>query len=90
MTIDEVQQVPGPDELYPAKSDEIRREQRRDRSEGERAADAVSKRLPLLPFGKAENQNSQHHRVVGAQQSFERDEQCDSEEIRELEHVRSG
>ena len=54
------------------------------RAEDEGAEDAVAQRLPLLALRQAEHEHGQHHRVVGAEQPFERDEQGDGDEIRRL------
>ena len=81
---DQVQQVAGADQLHPAELDQVDGEQRRDGAERERADDAVAQRLLLLRFGKAEHQDRQHHRVVGAQQAFERDQQADGDEVGRL------
>ena len=54
---------------------------RRQRPEDEGADDAVAQRRALLLRRQAEDQHRQHHRVVGAQQAFEQDEQGDGEEI---------
>ena len=70
--IDEEQQIPGADDLHPGELDQIDREQRREAAEQEGAEDAVSQGLFLLGLRQAEHQHGQHHRVVGAEQPFER------------------
>jgi hypothetical protein len=84
VAVDEEQQVAGADHLHPRQADEVNRQQRCKCPEGKRAQDAVTERLTLLCFGEAENEHRQHHGVVGAQQTFERDEKRDSDEIRDL------
>ena len=54
-------------------------------AERERAEDAVAQRLLLLRLRQAEHQDGQDHRVVGAEQAFERDEQGDGDEVGRLD-----
>ena len=84
MTVGEMQKVDGPHQLHPSKLDEVDREERCNGSKRERADNTVSKRLALLDFRKSEDQNRQHHRVVGAQQSFEGDQERDGEKVGRL------
>ena len=79
--VDEIQQIARADQLHPAQPDQVDRQQRRDRAEREGADDAVAQRLLLLRLGQAEHQHGQDHRVVGAQQPFERHEQRDGDEV---------
>ena len=86
MLVHEVQQVGAADEFYPRETDEIDREQCRDAPERERADDAVAKRLPLPRLRKTEYENCEDHRVVDAEQTFERDEQRNCQKIRRMNH----
>ena len=61
----------------------------REGAEREGAEDAVAQRLFLLLLGQAEDEDGEHHRVVGAQQPFERDQQADGDEVGRREN-RSG
>ena len=76
------QQVRRANQHHELNLDEIDSQQDRDDAKAERADDAVLQRFALLPFGKAENENCQHHRVVRAEETFERDQQGDGDEIR--------
>ena len=75
------QQVEPADQLHEPQLDHVRGKHRRRDAERERADDAVAQRLPLLLLGQAEHEHRQHHGVVGAQQSFEHDEQGDGDEV---------
>jgi hypothetical protein len=44
------------------------------------------KRFALLVLAKPKNENRQNHGVVGAEQSFERDQQSDGEKVGRLDH----
>jgi hypothetical protein len=79
----------GADQFHPAELDHVRGEQRGDGAEREGPRHAVSQRLFALRLRQAEHQDRKHHRVVGAQQTFERDQQANRDEIGRREH-RSG
>ena len=81
MVVRQPHQVNGADEHHEIDSDEIGRQQDGEDAEDERADDAVVERLFLLAFRKPEDEDGEDHGVVGAQQSFERDEQRDGYEI---------
>jgi hypothetical protein len=70
----QVQQIRSPSELYPPKLDQVDGQQRRDRPEGEGPDNAVAQGAALLLLRQAENEDRQHHGVVGAQKPFERHE----------------
>ena len=87
--VDEIQEVASADELHHRHPDHVCRENSGDASECEGADDSVSKRLALLGFRKAEDQDGQHERVIGAEQAFERDQEPDREKVGGLNHVGS-
>ena len=84
MPVDQIEQITGAGELHPAELNEIDGQQRRHGTERKGAADPVSQRFALLRLGKAEHENREHHRVVGAQQSFEGDQERDGEKVGRL------
>src|SRR6185503_1756067 len=74
---------------HPAEADQIDGQQGGQAAENEGADDSVSEGLALLRLGESENENSEDHRVVGAQQSLERHEHGDRDEVGSLNHASS-
>jgi hypothetical protein len=56
-------------------------EQRREDAKGERAEDAVSERFALFAAREPQHEDREHQRVVGTEQSFEKDEQANRQKI---------
>jgi hypothetical protein len=84
VSVRQSEQVGGADQHHELQLNEIDREHDRRDPEGERPNDAISKGLALLALGKPQNEHSQNHGVVRAEQPFQRNEQPDGDEIRRL------
>ena len=65
--------------------DQVDREQRGERAEGEGAEQAVAEGLLLLLPRQAEDHDGEDQRVVRAEQPFEHDQQADRDEIAQLD-----
>src|SRR5262249_12849016 len=84
----QVHEVAGADELHPDQLDEIYGEKCGDRSEGEGADDPISQSLTLLMLRQPQDEHSQNHGVVCAQQPFKSHQQDDGQEVGRLDHRR--
>src|SRR5262249_15587035 len=81
VAIHEGHEVSGANELDPAELYEKRRQGKRSGPKGKRPNDAVAERFTLLSLWKAEDQDRENHRVVGAEQPFEGHQQHHRQEI---------
>jgi hypothetical protein len=75
------EQIRRPDQHHELNLDEIDGKQDRHDAERKGADDAVLERFLLLALRKTEDEDGEDHRVVSAQQAFERHEQRDGDEI---------
>src|SRR5262249_21198605 len=86
MSIGQIQEISSAEELHPADLDQIDGQQGGNSSKDEGTEDAVAQGFLLLRIRQAEDEHGQHHRVVRAEEPFERDEQRDGGKVRRLEH----
>src|SRR5262245_40107383 len=86
MPVRQVQQVPGAQQLDPSDAYQIDGQQRGHGSKRERADDAVAQRLLLVALRQPKHEHGEDHRVVGTEETFERDEEGDCEEVGRRDH----
>jgi len=83
--VGQVQQVETADQLHPRQLNQVDRQERRDDAHGESADQPVAQRLLVLAARQPQDHDGHDEGVIRAQQTFERDEQTDGDEIRRLD-----
>ena len=81
VVVGEVHEIEPAQQLDPADLDQVRRQKRRHDAERERPDQPIFECLFLIGASQAQDHHRQHQGVVGAQQSFEDDEETNGDEI---------
>jgi hypothetical protein len=81
MAVGEIHEIEPDQQLDPADLDQVRRQKRGHDAERERPDQPILECFFLIGASQPQDHHRQHQRVVGAEQSFEDDEETNGDEI---------
>jgi hypothetical protein len=81
MVVREIEKIEAPQKLHPTETDQVNGKERSGDAKHKRADEPVMKSFSMLPLREAQHHHGDDEGVVGAQKTFESDEERNGQQI---------